>query len=492
MQYSKNRGVTFSFSSIFGSHMVLQQGTSIAVRGFALPGTEIRVTFGTNSASTISSGDGRWKAELPPMKADSVAKPLIATAGNERIVCEDVLVGEVWLCSGQSNMNTPLSECDPEGIEQSKANFSGIRFIRTESRMCGIPLETCADPWQAITPKSAGMLSCIGYYFAKKIHQSLSAPIGIIHSAWGSASAEAFISQEGIEKSPRLAHVRERRDKLLANCDAACQEYTARMNKWYQENASVLPDPEKYANGIDSNWQAKTVDPAGWAPCEKPFLKAGHIPSANDGIVWYRREFQIPCLPEPQEYVLDLGIIDGQASIYFDGELLGKSSDCDPIFWLKPATYRVPARLLTTGSHSIAVRALFQFCAGNPYPVTKPLGLYPLSNGGEFHSLEGGWTSRVACEMPRASTFPAPHEKQLITPRPWPWPEVPWDMRFPSRIFNGIIAPLTAFRFKACFGSGGVTPADTMNMSRSSPHSSRIGDISGAGNCFLARFRFAI
>jgi len=430
-------------NSMFGNHMVLQAGQPLPVWGTAAAGTTVEIVFGAHHAMATADDQGRWRANLPATGVSNRPAELVVSCPTERIVLTDVLVGEVWLASGQSNMEWTLGACDPEGREIATANVPEIRFFKVGSKMSDKPLTDCCGTWVRLSPETAGALSGVGYFFARKLYRALAVPVGIISGSWGASSAEAWMSGEAIDTDASCACVRKMRDDSLRQMKKKCSAYAKEMEEWYQTNAAAVPDARQLCQEIERHWHEKTLSLEGWTAAERPFVKKLlGLSNADDAVVWFRNELNLTQKPGAGEWELDLGVIDAQIEVYFDGVKIGENNDKTPIFWLKPAVFKVPRKLLTAGRHTVAVRMLLQFCAGSPYESIRTLGLYPREGQAQPIWFADNWMFRVAGKLPK------PDATKYKTYRTWNWPLVPWSMLFPAKIFNAMLAPIIPYAMK--------------------------------------------
>jgi sialate O-acetylesterase len=223
----------------FSDHMVLQRDIQIPVWGWADPGEEVTVTFGDQRAKTITDNDGRWKVNLARVGANSTSQTMTVT-GRNVITFTDVLVGDVWLCSGQSNMGVYLGECDNAGSELPKANDPLLRILTVEERTSIKPeLDVKlwnGKPWRLCTPETANKFSGVGYFFGRELRKHLGIPIGLISSVNGGSQAQLWTSVEAIGKNidaePEFKVWRAKREVVLGT--------------YSQKLAAYLPAKEKY------------------------------------------------------------------------------------------------------------------------------------------------------------------------------------------------------------------------------------------------------
>ncbi len=189
---------------VFGDHMVLQRDLAAPVFGQAEAGEKVTVKFAGSEASTAADAAGKWSVKLPPQKANATPQELVIS-GKNTITIKDVLVGDVWLCSGQSNMEMRLVECNaPE--DAAAANFPTLRRIKFPHIALRSPAEQVPGSWEACTPQSAGNFTAVGFYFARKVQQEApGVPIGLLDDNWGGTRIEPWIPPVGFEQVPALA-----------------------------------------------------------------------------------------------------------------------------------------------------------------------------------------------------------------------------------------------------------------------------------------------
>ena len=194
-------------ADIFGDHMVLQMGHKVPVWGWAAPGESVTVAFADLQAETTAGSDGRWMVELGPFGVGGPYEMVVV--GSNAIRLTDVLVGEVWLCSGQSNMGMQVQRCFNAEDDIAASSNPKIRHFRVASHKTAEPQDTLRPPckWEVATPETVGHWTAAGYYFARDLNAKLDIPIGIINSSWGGTTIEAWISKEGLEGDSKTAEV---------------------------------------------------------------------------------------------------------------------------------------------------------------------------------------------------------------------------------------------------------------------------------------------
>jgi sialate O-acetylesterase len=202
-----------SLNNMFGDHMVLQQGIANRVWGRAAPGEQVTVSFAGQSQATSAGDDGRWELTLEPI-AEYGGPHTLTVKGTNEITFKDVLVGEVWICSGQSNMQWAVNQANDPDLEKAAANFPQIRLISVPQVGTQEPQDDFQGGWQVCSPQSVGEFSAVGYCFGRQLHQTLGVPVGLIDNAWGGSAAEAWVKREKLAAHPTLKAIHDRWTKL--------------------------------------------------------------------------------------------------------------------------------------------------------------------------------------------------------------------------------------------------------------------------------------
>lgn len=274
-----------SLPDIFGSGMVLQADKPLRVWGKASPGERVEVTFRDASGIAKANEDGAWSVELPAPKASAEPASLVV-AGSNRISLDDVLVGEVWYCSGQSNMQWRLIESLNGKDEAAKANHPKIRFFQI-NRAVGTAIKYPIGKWQTSTPETTGELSGVAYYFAVALQAKLNVPVGIIDSSWGGTQVEAWTPIERIAADPELKPCIDRhaiwaaeRDRVQAEWDKTMAEYKAKV-----EEAKAKGERPPRAPSVPDALRPQRITGSIYDGMVKPVL-----PFSIRGALWYQGE----------------------------------------------------------------------------------------------------------------------------------------------------------------------------------------------------------
>jgi sialate O-acetylesterase len=225
--------------SIFGDHMVLQQGQANPVWGWAEAGEAVTVTIGGQSKKATPDENGKWQVKLDPLPVGGPHE--LTVMGNNKIVLSDVLVGEVWLCSGQSNMQWSVSSSDDADLEIQAANFPKIRLITVPQVGTQEPQNDFQGQWQVCSPESVGDFSAVGYFFGRQLYQTLNVPIGLIDNAWGGSSCEAWVRRDLLQADPQFKPLLDRwvETESTYDHDKAMADYREKVKAWQEKSAEA-------------------------------------------------------------------------------------------------------------------------------------------------------------------------------------------------------------------------------------------------------------
>ena len=405
---------------LFSDHAVLQRDRPASVWGWAKPGVPVSVTLGDSAAITATAGtDGRWQASLAPHAAGG-PYTLTASAGARSVTAKDVLIGDVWLCSGQSNMEFPVAAAKDPVIEKAAANFPHIRHIGIGRLIAGEPQKTHAGAWTVCSPETVSQYTAAGYYFARKLHQDLRIPIGLVNSSYGGTRAECWLSAEALRAIPEFAPKADAFIDLVARSraqrESTGKDYDTLVREWYQAN-----DPG--SAGEPAAWaapEAATTD--GWSDVTLPNkLKSGAkaVPAEFTGTVWLRRDFDVPPEAAGKAGMLNLIRVKDMNAAWINGRSIG---DSESVNWLRKQ--RVPAGLLQAGRNTVAIRLV---CLDGECGLTGAAADLALTPEGQPPlPLAGTWRLRLGTSFAAAPPVPVRFDR------------VPG----PTSLYNGMIAPL--------------------------------------------------
>lgn len=317
---------------IFGSNMVLQANQPITVWGWASPKEKIQITFCGENVQTKADKSGKWQVQLKPQSYGGPYTMEIKATKN-RITLQDILMGEVWICSGQSNMEFHTREGNNAAMESANANYPEIRFFTIGRAMKTSPQSDCQGSWLICSPQTAGDFSAVGYFFGRELFKQLNVPIGLIHTSWGGTDIETWISPQSITSLP--AHYKERYQNLnVTDLDVFITENENKRNAFNQAMKEDKDLKEKwYENSFDiSSWEKATV-PSPWSRNE-----LGDF----DGIAWFSYDFTLPddCIGKSGE--VSLGPIDDEDITWINGTKIGQTNG-----YAKKRIYTIPTGVLS-------------------------------------------------------------------------------------------------------------------------------------------------
>jgi sialate O-acetylesterase len=392
-------------SPLFGDDMVLQRDKADAIWGWSEPGDEVSVQIGDNTASGVAQADRRWQVKIKPPAAGGPYTVMIT--GRETVELHNVMVGDVWLCTGQSNMLVPLQGALNGADEVKAANYPEIRFFDVFGHSAYDHAGWIAGSWKGVSPETAGRVSAVAYYFAREIQQAIHVPIGLIVDAVGGTPAEAWTSAAALRPlrdfDVPLAEV----DRLAA---AGAPEYGNYIMHWY----------DQYDIGLKGNWAAPDLDDSTWKPVTLPggFAELG-VPD-TPALAWFRKEIDLPDPLPAGRASLFLGIIERMDTVYVNGKEAGGSA------WVEnPRMYFMRDGVLKPGRNLITLRIM----------KVKPDGGF-MGKPEDLHLVLGDKTS-----IPLAGAWKGKLSVDGRPPQPLPIAYQNWPV-MPTVLYEGMLAPI--------------------------------------------------
>lgn len=444
-------GQELSVNPLFSDHMVLQQNTAVSLWGKAAPNTPVLVTTSWGADVRTNSGNlGNWAVLLDTPPAGGPFK-IVVSDQTEQISIEDVLIGEVWLCSGQSNMEFPLKGVLPdEPIEGSReaistANFPQIRMFTVAKNLALLPQEGLKGNWSVCSPETAGDFSATAFFFGRKLHKELDVPIGLINSSWGGTPAESWTALEELQGVPGFEDV-ESKFEALANHQSEYNVWINQLEQMGLEEFRENYEDLNHAEFIDSGY-----DDSHWALMELPTWLDGSL--ANfDGLIWFRKSFELSSVDDNALYNLSLGGIDDEDITFVNGIRVGMTKN-----WTAERNYLLPPNLLKPGKNVISIR-LFDGASNGGVYGGQNFGIY--KDGQLVQDLSGDWKylPSAMLSVDKLYNFSVRHS---FTDMPEPPMLINSDL--PSGLFNGMIHPLAPYGMKGVIwyqGENNVGRAD--------------------------------
>lgn len=408
-------------AGVFADHMVLQRDAPLRVWGRAEPGQRVRVQIGGHHADAVAGADGRWLARLAPLKAGGPHQ-LQVNAGNEQRALADVLIGDVWIAAGQSNMEWRLADSQNAAAEIAAANHAQIRHAKMPHRVSVAPLPD-APPlrWDVSSPATAGDFSAVAYHFARRVQADVGVPIGLLNLSWGGTHVETWTSPRAAATDPDLAETMKAFPTDVAAFVQRRQDtQLARVRAWQ----GGPPEPFPAGGGADP-----TLDDKAWPTLNAPQVWETQGLAGFDGQVWLRRHVTLTAA-ELGAATLHLGAVDDCDETFVNGQPVGKTCG-----WETPRAYPLPAGLLRAGDNVIAVRVTD---TGGDGGIDGPAAGLRLETAAGAKPLAGRWQARVEALQPL--TEPGPND-------------------LPSLLFNGMVQPFTPLAVRGVIWYQGETNA---------------------------------
>lgn len=422
-------------SPLFTDGAVLQRGMNVPVFGFAAPGAFVNVECDGQRAGATADSTGKWLVRLKPLK---VGGPylLTATSGGQTVSARDLMSGEVWIASGQSNMEWPEAAADDYTRAQSEAR-PDIRMFTVEKATANAPLNDLKGKWEAASSTTVGRFSAVGWAFAREVNRRLNVPVGIIHTSWGGTPAEAWTSREALAAQPGLK-------SMVEAFDGAQKDFPAQLEAYKKAMSDFVNFKHGGGNqGFLSNWQMAEFDDSAWDA-----VPAGTLfPADFDGAGWYRKTVDLPAEWVMKELVLTLGTIDDFDTTYFDGIRVGRTGvEDDNGDYSTPRRYRIAPGIVRAGKNVIAVRV---FDNVGPGGITGPVGEMKLSlaDGSASIPLDGDWRFKIERAL---------DPKTQIPQRPFGV----GNPNVPMTLYNSMIAPIVPYGIKGAIWYQGESNAD--------------------------------
>lgn len=398
--------------AMFQDHAVLQRNVPIRVWGHAAPGAAVKVAFAGKRAMARADAGGRWEATLPAMKAGGPYR-LTASAGGTTQTVDDVLIGDVWLCSGQSNMELQVHRTLDSRAEIAGADNDRIRLLTVPQTGSAVPLETFATPtrWQPTTPESVRDFSATCYYFARELQKTVDVPMGLINAAWGGSRIQAWTSGEALRATGQHDEELDVLAMYAQDPVGAAAKWGELWQSWWSAAKGIAADDRPWSPGRPAGTWRK-------APRELTAWERWGVPELADfnGMVWYRTTVTLTAEQAAQPATLALGDVDEIDQTWVNGRGVGSA------YGGADRQYTLPAGLLHAGDNTVVVNVLDTYRDGGLYGDSPRVLRFA---DGSTVPLDGAWTYRIG-------------PTDVGSP-----PRAPWQTAAGlSTLYNGMIAPI--------------------------------------------------
>jgi len=448
----KNDTISLQLTSLFSDHMVLQQKSNVKFWGTDKPNNEITIsTSWENESKTIVDINGHWNVSIGTPSAGGPFKIEIKS-NQHKIVLNDIMIGEVWLASGQSNMEMTLMGWPPNDIinnadeEIAKSSNSKIRMFNVEKQISINPLGDVKGSWKVSSPEETKNFSASAYFFAKELFKKLQVPIGIINSSWGGTPAESWTSKKTIDTFNEFKSV----TQSINTSDLFKNEL-----KWFSQFKAIgIPTTNEQwinLNLLDNLIVEKSYNDSDWEEIQLPGRYDNQINGGEfNGAVWFRKNIVIDNLDS--DYILTIGAVDDMDETYVNGHKIGGLIGMG--FWNKKREFKIPKSILKKGNNTIAVRAI------DAEGVGEIIGPMTLSNNNIKVSLNGNWKYKLIAEIYNNKFYLYGINNIDFNSR---IKTIKLNSGVPTVLYNGMINPLVPYTIKGVIwyqGESNVGRAD--------------------------------
>ena len=416
-------------AQLIGDGMVMQRDARVPVWGTAAPGARVTVTFDGREQVATAAPTGRWSVTLPAMSAGGPHAMTVA-AGSERVAVRDILVGDVWVCSGQSNMEWVVRDARNGAAEIAAANDPSIRHFKVPTSFAWAPSDSLAGgAWERADPQHVGAFTAVGYFFARDLHRAAHSraagvPIGLLHTSWGGSRIEPWTSREALGLD----------DAAIARLQTEERDYEAHgLDSLRARLGGTLPTRDAGLVDGTAVWAAPDLDDASWSTIQAPGAWEGQGYPGMDGTAWYRTTFELTAEEARAGVQLGLGQVDDADVSYVNGREVGRTNSYSAV-----RVYRVPAEALRAGRNVIAVHVTDM--GGGGGIVGTPAQLF-VEVGAVRRPLAGAWKFRVGAVT--ADAVDGQHINKI-----------------PTLLYNKMVHPILPFPIKGVLWYQGESNAD--------------------------------
>lgn len=409
---------------IFGDNMVLQRGKPVVIWGWSSPKEKVTVKL-NNQTKTVKAGkDGKWKLSLDPAEAGGPYQLIVK--GKNTITINNVMIGEVWICSGQSNMAFTVRSSNDAQTEISKADLPDIRHIKIPNTVASRPqADIPASKWEICSPETVGNFTAVGYFFARELRGEIDVPIGLINTSWGGTHVETWTSSEAFENSEEFQSMIASVPKL--NMDSLTKKNAEAVIKRIEGLQGSLTKSKE----VVEQWKTSGYNDSSWPKMAVPGLWEEQALGNFDGLVWFRKTILLTAANAGKEAILELGMVDDADETFVNGVKVGGINN-----YSEKRRYTIPAGTLKEGKNVIAVKVNDTGGGGGIYG--EP-GDIKISFGNVEESLAGQWSFQVE-SLSRAIASLGPN-------------------RYPSLLYNAMIHPLIPYTIQGAIWYQGESNA---------------------------------
>lgn len=412
-------------SRLFSDQMVLQRNQPIRIWGWGTPGVKLSLSLNNRKVSSFVSSNGKWKVQLPAMKAGGPYE-LVMSTKQDTIQLKDIWVGDVWLCSGQSNMEWLVANSDNAESEIAMATDPMIRHFKIPPSFSKTPVDTLVGGiWEVNNPNNTGNFSAVGYFFAKNLRAHHDVPIGLLNSTWGGSRIETWLAPKEYGPNPE--------EKI----DEALSLYEGKFQKTIENLKQTFPGLGEKERGLVEGhpiWAASNLKSEDWKIIEAPGKWENQGFEGFDGVAWYRKEIRLTQSEANSATTISLSKIDDSDITYINGQEIGTTS-----VWDTDRVYEIPKGVLKVGKNQIAIRVEDTGAGGGIHGEPKDMFIQTAK---KRIPLDGEWKFKL----------------DVITDAVYQF--YPWD-NVPCMLNNQMIHPIKKFPIAGVIWYQGESNAGT-------------------------------
>lgn len=397
----------------FSDHMVLQREAPITVYGWADAGKTIKISFKNQNLEAKTNSNGEWSITFPAQNAGGPFEMIVSE--DNKITFKDIYIGDVWFCSGQSNMGWKLEDALNGKEELSKASHEKIKLLQVSRTMAGTPQKDIEKgQWETSSPESAEGFSAVAYFFGRELFQKYNAPIGLINSSWGGTNIEAWMSEDLMGKHTAA-------QKVIAEMKG--MNFQDVMNSYKKEFKAWEEKADQLDLGNKEKWHEKNYNTSSWKAINLPVYWSKAKVTPNDGVIWVTRSFELSQKDlAKDELTLAIGRVDNEDVTYINGIKVGESTQKD-----LDRFYKVPKSVLVAGKNIITIRVKNSGDIGGFRGDAQSLYLETAS---QKLSLAGEWKYEAGTK-----------DIEEVPVRQHP-------TKYPTSLYNGMVAPFFGIKIK--------------------------------------------
>lgn len=407
--------------ALVGDHMVLQRDTPIRIWGWAEPGERVTVQVKNQKKRIRTGPTGTWEIFLNPEVAGGPYT--LTVSGTNSIVLNDILFGDVWLASGQSNMEWALQNTNNAEREIASAQYPNIRLFTVKRAFAFEEKEDVQSVgWQLCSPETAAHFSAVAYLFGRELHREYNVPIGLIHSSWGGTTAQTWTSPEGLKTIPRLHAASQAIQKIS---EADYETYKAALADWKNNEGAI----DRGRQAGKTAWTSSELNTDSWPEMQLPGNWYDVLQLHKyGGTVWLRKTVSLPSLQSTKNAIIGLGNITESDSVFVNGHFVGATKGYNP-----KRVYSIPDGVLHSGDNTITLkqtgRSEFGGISGNPDDLF-------LQVDGFSVPLSGTWKYQPAPDLNTMPVLPGVPDFSTTMPQS------------PNLLYNAMLQPLVKFTIK--------------------------------------------